>query len=77
MNILNLQFQIEQPNRVWAGDITYVWTWLYFAVVLNLYVRTVIGWAMGDRGFLRAGPHMALAHRKPTTGLRGRSKGCS
>ena len=35
---------------MWAGELTYVWTmegWLYLAVVLDLYSRIVIGWAMG------------------------------
>jgi len=49
-NTLNRQFTVESPNRVWAGDLTYVWTtegWLYLAVILDLYSRLVIGWAMG------------------------------
>jgi transposase InsO family protein len=51
-NTLQRQFTVSQPNRVWAGDITYVWTlegWLYLAVLLDLYSRSVIGWAMGPR----------------------------
>ena len=74
-NILNRQFQVEQPNRVWAGDLTYVWTtegWLYLAVVLDLYSRTVIGWAMGHRltvDLAKRALTMALTHRKPTAGL--------
>mgnify|MGYP001796284796 CR=1 FL=1 len=51
-NTLNRQFTVKAPNRVWAGDITYVWTtegWLYLAVILDLYSRLVIGWAMGQR----------------------------
>ena len=51
-NTLNRQFTVTHPNRVWAGDLTYVWTaegWLYLAVMLDLYSRTVIGWAMGTR----------------------------
>ena len=45
-NTLNRQFVVAHPNRVWAGDLTYVWTtegWLYLAVVLDLYSRRVIG----------------------------------
>ena len=51
-NILARAFTPTQPNQVWAGDITYVRTdegWLYLAVVLDLYSRRVIGWAMQDR----------------------------
>jgi transposase InsO family protein len=44
-NTLNRQFAVAHSNRVWAGNITYVWTaegWLYLAVVLDLYSRRVI-----------------------------------
>jgi transposase InsO family protein len=74
-NTLNRQFQIEQPNRVWAGDMTYVWTtegWRYLAVVLDLYARTVIGWAMGPRLTVELAERaltLALTHRKPMAGL--------
>lgn len=48
-NILNREFEVNQANQVWAGDITYVATcegWIYLAVVLDLYSRKVIGWSM-------------------------------
>ena len=48
-NLLNREFEVEAPNTVWAGDITYVWTaqgWLYLAVVLDLYSRQVVGWSL-------------------------------
>ena len=48
-NLLDRQFTVPEPNRVWAGDITHVWTsagWVYLAVVLDLYSRRVIGWSM-------------------------------
>ena len=51
-NTLDRAFTVESPNRVWAGDITDVWTtegWLYLAVVLELYSHRVSGWAMGRR----------------------------
>jgi transposase InsO family protein len=51
-NTLQRQFTVPQPNRVWAGDITYVWTTeggLSLAVLLDLYSRAVVGWAMGPR----------------------------
>ena len=74
-NTLNRQFTVEAPNQVWAGDITYVWTaegWLYLAVVLDLYSRAVIGWAMGARltgDLAQDALTMALQHRTPTKGL--------
>jgi putative transposase len=43
------QFDVDQPNVAWVGDITYLWTqegWLYLAVLLDLYSRKVVGWAM-------------------------------
>jgi len=48
-NLLRRQFTVEKPNQVWCGDVTYVWTgnrWAYLAVVLDLYARQVVGWAM-------------------------------
>lgn len=48
-NRLNRQFEVAAPNKVWCGDITYIWTgrrWAYLAVVMDLYARRVIGWAM-------------------------------
>jgi len=74
-NTLDRAFTVAAPNRVWAGDITYVWTaegWLYLAVILDLYSRRVIGWAMGQRliGVLTEDAlAMALANRQPRAGL--------
>ncbi len=74
-NTLNRQFAVAHPNRVWAGDLTYVWTtegWLYLAVILDLYSRRVIGWAMGRRLTVELAERalsMALANRTPTAGL--------
>jgi putative transposase len=51
-NRLNRQFKVAAPNKVWCGDITYIWTgqrWAYLAVVMDLYARRVIGWAMSER----------------------------
>lgn len=51
-NLLERHFTVPAPNRVLAGDIAYVSTtdgWLYLAVLLDLYSRRVVGWAMSDR----------------------------
>jgi transposase InsO family protein len=51
-NLLQQDFNAPAPNRKWVGDITYLWTnegWLYLAVVLDLFSRKVVGWAMSDR----------------------------
>ena len=48
-NHLAREFEVGQPNQVWCGDIAYIWTgqrWSYLAVVLDLYARRVVGWAM-------------------------------
>lgn len=48
-NRLDRQFDVDAPNRVWAGDITYIWTgkrWAYLAVVLDLFARKPVGWAL-------------------------------
>jgi putative transposase len=74
-NTLDRAFTVEAPNRVWAGDLTYVWTlegWLYLAVLLDLYSRRVVGWAMGQRLTVELAERaltMALANRAPTAGL--------
>lgn len=74
-NTLDRQFMVESPNRVWAGDLTYVWTtegWLYLAVILDLYSRRVIGWAMGHRLTVDLAERaliMALTNRRPRAGL--------
>ncbi|CAO3438438.1 Transposase [Azospirillum doebereinerae] len=51
-NLLNRAFRPDQPDRVWTGDITYIATqdgWLYLAVVIDLFSRQVVGWALGER----------------------------
>lgn len=74
-NHLNRQFTVAAPNQVWAGDLTYIWTregWLYLAILLDLYSRAVVGWAMGARLTEELTQHalqMALHWRQPKPGL--------
>jgi putative transposase len=74
-NTLDRGFTVRAPNCVWAGDISYIWTaegWLYLAVVLDLYSRAVIGWAMGERlttDLATQALTMALWRRKPQGAL--------
>ena len=74
-NLLARQFSPGQPNCTWATDITYVATrqgWLYLAVVLDLFSRQVVGWAMGqtiDTQLVLGALDMALKSRKPPQGL--------
>ena len=51
-NILAREFNVEKPNQVWCGDITYVWAdnkWIYLAVIIDLFARRVVGWALSER----------------------------
>lgn len=51
-NLLKQDFTANRPAERWCGDITYIWTavgWLYLAVVIDLYSRRVVGWAMNSR----------------------------
>lgn len=73
----------EQPNEVWAADITYVPTdegWLYLAGVLDLGSRRVVGWAMGESletSLPMDALRMALSQRQPKAGLLHHSdRGC-
>ena len=48
-NHLERQFAVTAPNKVWVGDVTFVWTgnrWAYLAVVIDLFSRKPIGWAV-------------------------------
>lgn len=48
-NLLNQQFTVDKPDKVWVGDITYIPTdegWLFLAVVIDLFSRQVVGWSM-------------------------------
>jgi putative transposase len=74
-NHLARRFAAAAPNEKWVSDITYVRThqgWLYLAVVLDLFSRYVVGWAMepylNDRLTLKA-LQMAFARRRPPAGL--------
>ena len=73
-NLLNQDFAAEKPNTVWVSDITYIWTlegWLYLSVILDLYSRQVVGWAMSDRltaGFVIKALHQAIGRRNPDRG---------
>lgn len=82
-NLLDRQFESEAPNARWTADITYVWTtegWLYLAVLLDLFSRRVVGWAMDkhiDRTLVQRALTAALAQRKPPQGLLCHSdRGC-
>jgi transposase InsO family protein len=74
-NLLNRNFQVDRPDAVWCSDITYLWTmegWLYLAVVIDLYSRKVVGWAMSSSmkaSLVTDALSMAYWRRKPGKGL--------
>lgn len=74
-NLLQRNFTPATPNRVWAGDITYIWTtegWLYLAVVIDLFSRSVVGWSMNKRmtrQLVMDAMTMAIKRRRPSPGL--------
>jgi putative transposase len=74
-NVLERNFSPEAPNRVWTADLTYVWTdegWLYLAVVLDLFNREVVGWAIKPRmssDIVFDALTMAWFRRRPEAGL--------
>ena len=74
-NVLDRQFEVAVPNRLWAGDITYVATregWMYLAVFIDLYSRMVVGWKLGTRltaELVTGAFERAAARRRPAPGL--------
>lgn len=74
-NVLDQDFGATGPNQKWAGDITYIWTregWLYLAVVIDLYSRRVIGWAVSNR----LTKNLAIRALQMAINLRRPPKGC-
>ena len=74
-NVLNRQFNPVAPNMAYVSDITYIRTgagWLYLAIVLDLYARRVVGWAMAPSmpaKLVCDALKMAIHQRRPAPGL--------
>lgn len=74
-DLVERQFERDEPDRLWVADITYLPTaagFLYLAAIVDVWSRYVVGWSMA--GHLRAelvsaALEMALARRRPTAGL--------
>lgn len=70
-NVLDRQFRVGPPNRVWVADVSYFWTqsgWIHLAIVMDLGSRRVIGWSMGrrvDAELSSSALDMAILHRQP------------
>ena len=74
-NLLAQRLAPTGPNQTWVSDLTYVWTeesWLYVAVILDLWSRRVVGWATAETlhaSLATSALKMALKHRRPPKGL--------
>jgi putative transposase len=74
-DLVQRQFTIQQPNRVWTSDITYIWTregWAYLAVVLDLCSRMIVGWEVSSRltaDLVTTAVRRALYWRRPDEDL--------
>ena len=74
-NVLARHFTVPAPDTAWVTDITYLWTqegWLYLAVILDLFSRAVVGWALSTRitrHLTLQALTMALGRRRPPQGL--------
>ena len=74
-NRLNQEFSTDAANQKWVSDFTYIDTaegWLFLAVILDLFSRKVVGWAMSEHmntALVEAALHMALQGRNPTEAL--------
>jgi putative transposase len=81
-DLVDRKFVATAPNQLWVADITYVPTWagfLYLAVVLDVYSRRVVGWAMENH--LRAelvidALNMAIGQRRPDEVIHHSDQGC-
>ena len=73
-NLLDRDFSADAPDQKWVTDITYIDTaegWLYLALVLDLFSRKIVGWAMADHmetSLVEDALCMALARRHPSPG---------
>jgi len=74
-NLLNFDFTARAPDKVWVGDIAYVWTaegWPCLAAVIDLFSRQLVGFAFGERmgaQLVDNGLRMACFRRRPAPGL--------
>jgi putative transposase len=81
-DLVERRFAAEGPNRLWVADITYIPTWagfLYLAIVLDVFSRRVVGWAMEThlRTELVLGAlQMATSQRRPGSVIHHSDQGC-
>lgn len=74
-NLVKQQFTASRPNQLWTTDLTYIWTregWLYLAIILDVFARRIVGYAMGGRlsaSLVTTALEQALTHRQPSATL--------
>ncbi|MBP2241486.1 putative transposase [Cytobacillus eiseniae] len=74
-NLVKRKFNVEQPNKIWVVDITYIWTlegWLYLSSVMDLFSRKIIGWSLGSnmkKELTVQALNMAIISRQPPEGV--------
>jgi len=82
VDLVERQFYSDGPDRLWVADITYIPTWagfLYLAMVLDVYSRRVVGWAMETHlrtELILAALNMAVTQRQPSAVIHHSDRGC-
>jgi putative transposase len=82
VDLVDRRFYSEGPDRLWVADITYIPTWsgfLYLAMVLDVYSRRIVGWAMETHlrtELILAALDMALVQRRPERVIHHSDRGC-
>ena len=82
IDLVDRQFYTDGPDRLWVADITYIPTWagfLYLAMVLDVYSRRIVGWAMETHlrtELIVAALDMALTQRRPSNVIHHSDRGC-
>jgi putative transposase len=81
-DLVERRFYAERPNRLWVADATYIPTWsgfLYLAIVLDVFSRKIVGWAMETHlrtELMLAAIDMAITMRKPKEVIHHSDHGC-
>jgi transposase InsO family protein len=82
VDLVDRQFYSDGPDRLWVADITYIPTWsgfLYLAMVLDVYSRRIVGWAMETHlrtELILAALNMAITQRRPQAVIHHSDRGC-
>jgi len=82
VDLVDRRFYSEGPDRLWVADITYIPTWagfLYLAMVLDVYSRRIVGWAMETHlrtELILAALDMAITQRRPSAVIHHSDRGC-